>query len=547
MKFWTDLKVRIKIMVLVLLGCAGLAIVSGLGYYVLTQAHESIGELKDGMEHVVTLQDMKSDFLAMRLDLVYLLSLSDRDKIEEKVKDYQQHISSVKSGIEKNQKLDLEPKEKELLATFVKGFEAYLGKGQVLGDMAQQAAREGRTDRTEIVQFAVGTVAPLYTGPAAAIGELVKLNVADADAMYDADTDYGKKLKFSLVIVFGITTVLSLLAGTLISKSINTPLQDVIGVMLKVAAGDLTVRTRISSHDELGVLGGEVNHMADRLATTMKTVAENSVRVSTAATLLHGTAEQIATGAEEVASQTGTVATASEEMAATSSDIARNCLDAAETSNRASETARNGADIVQEALRGMEQIAGKVREAARSVTSLGTRSDQIGAIVGTIEDIADQTNLLALNAAIEAARAGEQGRGFAVVADEVRALAERTTRATREIGEMIKAIQGETKGAVRAMEDGVNEVERGTQASRKSGEALELILNQIQEVTMQVNQIATAAEEQTATTGEITTNIQQITEVVQSTARGAHDTATASADLSQQAEVLQQLVRQFKL
>jgi methyl-accepting chemotaxis protein len=188
-----------------------------------------------------------------------------------------------------------------------------------------------------------------------------------------------------------------------------------------------------------------------------------------------------------------------------------------------------------------------VRETAKTVEGLGARSDQIGQIIGTIEDIADQTNLLALNAAIEAARAGEQGRGFAVVADEVRALAERTTRATKEIGEMIKAIQKETKGVVAAMEEGMTEVERGTESSVKSGEALEMILTQVNDVTLQVNQIATAAEEQSSSTSEITSNISQITDVIGSTARAAAETASASSQLSREAEHLQELVSQFKL
>ena len=195
----------------------------------------------------------------------------------------------------------------------------------------------------------------------------------------------------------------------------------------------------------------------------------------------------------------------------------------------------------------MSHIADKVKESAKTVESLGSRSDQIGAIIGTIEDIADQTNLLALNAAIEAARAGEQGRGFAVVADEVRALAERTTRATKEIGEMIKAIQRETKGAVTAMEQGVLQVQEGTSEAGKSGSALQDILQQINDVAMQVNQIATAAEEQTATTNEISNNMHQITDVVQQTTQGAQQSATAAAQLNKNAEELQRLVRQFRL
>jgi methyl-accepting chemotaxis protein len=233
-------------------------------------------------------------------------------------------------------------------------------------------------------------------------------------------------------------------------------------------------------------------------------------------------------------------------MAATSGEIAQNCLYAADGSRQANDKAVAGVAVVKETVAVMGRIARCVRSSADTVESLGVRSNQIGNIIGTIEDIADQTNLLALNAAIEAARAGEQGRGFAVVADEVRALAERTTRATREISEMIKSIQKETHGAVTAMNEGVSEVEKGTMEASRSGEALQEILSQIETVTTQVNQIATAAEEQTATTGEITSNIQQITDVVTETARGAQESAVAANQLTSLAHELKSLVGQFQ-
>jgi methyl-accepting chemotaxis protein len=286
--------------------------------------------------------------------------------------------------------------------------------------------------------------------------------------------------------------------------------------------------------------------MIEKLRATIHQISTTATQVAAAASQLHSTSEQIATGAEEVAAQTGTVATAGEEMSATSGDIAQNCQMAAEGAQRASQSACNGGVVVERTIQVMGQIADKVKDTAKTVESLGQRSDQIGAIIGTIEDIADQTNLLALNAAIEAARAGEQGRGFAVVADEVRALAERTTKATKEIGDMIKSIQLETKAAVRAMEEGVHEVEIGMQEAEKSGNALAEILDQITSVNSQVAQIATAAEEQTATTNEITNNIQQVTEVVQATAKGAMDSAEAAASVNKLANELRALVQRFK-
>lgn len=353
--------------------------------------------------------------------------------------------------------------------------------------------------------------------------------------------------KIVCLVIIAVSLLIGILISLFITRSITHPLSEGVVVSNALAKGDLTVEVKVLGKDETGQLMAAMKSMTENLRTIIGQVSSTSSQVAAAANQLHSTAEHIATGAEEVAAQASNVATAGEEMSATSGDIAQNCQLAAEGAQHASRTASNGADVVERTVAVMEQIATKVQESAKTVESLGARSDQIGAIIGTIEDIADQTNLLALNAAIEAARAGEQGRGFAVVADEVRALAERTTRATREIGEMIKAIQKETKGAVVAMEQGVRQVETGTAEAAKSGQALQDILQQINDVAMQVNQIATAAEEQTATTSEISSNMIQITEVVQQTSQGAHESATAAAQLNGNAEELQRLVRQFKL
>ena len=430
---------------------------------------------------------------------------------------------------------------KELLKEVVDSRAVYItSQKTVLGLIESNDKEKARTELMTSVRKS-------QTAYFAAIDKMIDYQGKEVERVGKEADDYATHGKIIVTVLLVLALLLSALSAFFIVRSITTPIGPLVAVARKIADGDLNVRIDHTSADEIGQLCDSFRIMTQNLRTMIGQVAGTSSQIAAASNQLHSTSELIATGAEEVAAQAATVATAGEEMSATSGDIAQNCQMAAEGAQRASQTASNGAGVVEKTVAVMGQIAEKVMESARTVESLGARSDQIGAIIGTIEDIADQTNLLALNAAIEAARAGEQGRGFAVVADEVRALAERTTRATKEIGEMIKAIQKETKGAVAAMEQGVQQVESGTVEAAKSGQALQDILAQINDVAMQVHQIATAAEEQTATTSEISSNIMQITEVVRQTSQGAQESATAAAQLNGNAGELQHLVRQFKL
>jgi len=375
----------------------------------------------------------------------------------------------------------------------------------------------------------------------------VKFQEENVKEAYDKAIMTYERQRLLMIISGALAFLLGLAGAVFLTHNFVTRLNRVSAAMDRVADGDLSTKIKIFAKDEIGDLGHAINRTIESVHGMVTSIRDTAAQVASASTQLYATSEQIATGAEEVAAQAGTVATASEEMTCTSSEIAKNCLMAVDSSRLAGDSAATGVAVVQETVAEMNRIAERVKESAQTVESLGARSDQIGEIVGTIEDIADQTNLLALNAAIEAARAGEQGRGFAVVADEVRALAERTTKATKEIGAMIRAIQTETKGAVASMEEGVREVEKGTTNAARSGEALNEILEQANSVTMQINQIATAAEQQTATTNEITNNIQQITEVVHETAKGSQESASAASQLSRLADELQQLVDRFRL
>ncbi|MFA7061301.1 MAG: methyl-accepting chemotaxis protein [Pedobacter sp.] len=407
------------------------------------------------------------------------------------------------------------------------------------------ALTTGNHDQAEKIM--INAMSPSYEAHRKVIDEIATLcNTENTELEKRAagTLKISTSVSITMCILF-ILIVVSLFFG--IIRSITGQLQKVMFVADRIAEGELGVEVLVTSNDETGQLMTAMRTMTENLRTIINKISATSIQVAAASNQLNSNAEHIATGAEKVAVQASSVATAGEEMSATSGDIAQNCQMAADGAKRASQSASDGAGVVERTVAVMGQIAEKVQDSAKTLESLGARSDQIGAIIGTIEDIADQTNLLALNAAIEAARAGEQGRGFAVVADEVRALAERTTRATKEIGEMIKAIQRETKDAVAAMEQGVQQVETGTVEAARSGEALRDILTQIKDVTMQVNQIATAAEEQTATTREISSSMHQITDVVLQTSEEAHESATAAAQLNGNAEELQRLVKQFKL
>lgn len=540
--FLTNLRIGVKLglafgfllLMIVMMICFGL--------FNTMKVNESVGEIAKGnyVKTVLAFQASRAlDDLAGAMRMLVLLKdekgiAGERRKLEEARARYQDAMKRLEA-LERSEKgTRLIETAKGLIAPTVQ-----------VNNRVVELALAGRRD--EATELLLKEAVPLTERVQGAFDEQLRFQQESVDAAYDRSVAIYGRTKSVQLIAGAVSVILGLLSAGFLIHNFVTRINRVAKAMSRVADGDLSTQLRIYANDEIGELGRSINRMLTSIAGMITSIKETATGVASAAGVLHAGSEEIATGAEQVAAQAGVVATAGEEMAATSSEIARNCCLAAASSRQASELATEGASVVQATVAGMGRIAERVRETATAVKGLGSRSDQIGEIVGTIEDIADQTNLLALNAAIEAARAGEQGRGFAVVADEVRALAERTTRATKEIGQMIKGIQAETRDAVASMEEGVGEVERGTCDAARSGDALQHILNQINDVTMQINQIATAAEQQTATTVEISSNIQQITAVAQASATGSHGSASSAGELSAHAEELRSLVGRFTL
>ncbi|RML26179.1 Methyl-accepting chemotaxis protein [Pseudomonas syringae pv. lapsa] len=358
------------------------------------------------------------------------------------------------------------------------------------------------------------------------------------------DADSAKSVQMILAAT-ALAMVLGILAAWVITRQITTPLQETLEVVERVASGDLSRNLKVDRKDELGKLQATIQRMTVSLRELVGGIRDGVTQIASAAEELSAVTEQTSAGVNSQKVETDQVATAMHEMTATVQEVARNAEEASEAAVTADRQARDGERVVNEAIAQIERLASAVGNSSEAMGALKQESDKIGSVLDVIKSVAEQTNLLALNAAIEAARAGEAGRGFAVVADEVRSLAQRTQKSTEEIEALIARLQSGTQQATTVMDSSRELSTSSVELTRRAGGSLESITKTVSAIQAMNQQIAAAAEEQSATAEEINRSIINVRDVSEQTSAASEETAASSVELARLGNHLQVLVSRF--
>ena len=484
--------------------------------------------------------DMMHD--ALRGDTYLTMLADDPDKIAEFNKDITEHTDWMEQSVANTQVLIRESdgpiyNEMQIVKTKVL---AYTNASRQVSEYAMEGRKaevqpifDKFLDAFDDLEVVLGTTSD----------HLAELNATTA-----AKPDHKiTRIKSTFVGILLFSGILLAVISLMIAKSITRPIDRVVDVLNTVSQGDLRTRLDDIGGKEFAQLRTAINTMIADLSVIIGQVRAASIDVADSSNGIASASEQLAGGFQRQSQQTVNVSAAVEQASSSMQESTDRATDADSKAIQSGERAAAGAEVVLQTIEGMNQISEVVEGCATAVGELGKKGEKITEIVQVINDIADQTNLLALNAAIEAARAGEHGRGFAVVADEVRKLAERTTSATEEVSASIREIQLNTNTAVASMQEGQSRVASGIEMAQKAGEMLNEIVNDSQDMTLNIQSISAAAVQQSAAIGEISEFVQEINGLTHESSQAILETAEVANTLSSKSKHLVTIVEKFEI
>ncbi|AHL31820.1 chemotaxis protein [Pseudomonas brassicacearum] len=521
------------------------ALMLALGVFALTQMSKIRGSgesiAQNSVPSIKALDEFTQLTLRLRV-LSYRLLVNREPDIQQKTYDlFDQRSQQIRAAQTAYEKLISAPDERA-------AYEQYV---QLLGQYRQLEERMktlSRNNQVEELRALLNTEL-LSNSDAinAAIGRLVEINNQQAEALnQSAAQQYSSAFNW-VVTLLVIATGLTLLFAWLLTNSITKPIANALDAAEEIAKGNLTRPITVDGSDEAGRLLRAMSTMQEKLRDTLQRISGSATQLASAAEELNSVTDESARGLTQQNNEIEQAATAVNEMTSAVEEVARNAVSTSEASKNATTSAGDGRDLVQETVSAIERMSADVQGTAALIGNLANESRDIGKVLDVIRGLADQTNLLALNAAIEAARAGEAGRGFAVVADEVRALAHRTQQSTSEIERMIGSIQSGTEHAVDSMRNSTERAESTLNIARGAGMSLDTINTAIVEINERNLVIASAAEEQAQVAREVDRNLVNIRDLSVQSATGANQTSAASAELSRLAVDLNSMVGRFSL
>lgn len=523
-----NMKVGNKMFLFIAFSALCLLVVGVTGYkYTTTMSDEAVEMYENQLISIQSVYESRTQARANEALIKELMLTTDQKLKQEIMDEIKERSAKYDKALAEFEKVALDDFEKERLSNIKSILESYRAERapvielalanqnaqayQIFESKAKKYLDESNSILIELAEF--------NSNAAKEKAELVKAEATNANL---------------IVISFIVAGVLlSIISGVVISRMLTEPIKDMMKLMGKAEKGDITVESEYHSKDEVGILAQSFNQMMKELRGTIGEISDNAGILAASAQQISASTEEIATGIQQQAESSGVVSEMAKEMSYAVQQVAQNAEQASALSEQANHAANNGKKVVSDTVSGMEIISTKMNE-------LAGKSVQIGEIVEVIDEIAEQTNLLALNAAIEAARAGEAGKGFAVVADEVRKLAERSSKATKEIANLIQSIQSNTEAAV-------NAVQVGNEKVAHAGRSFEEINLVVRDTTIKVAEIAAASEQQAAQSAEVLRAIENIAAVTEQTSSGTEETASTATELSRMAESLNELTRRFKV